>query len=183
MEEKRILREEMVGLKKQFSAEQLQKWSAQIMSKLEDTSLFHQAKCIALYHALRGEVQTVNFIEAWYRQKIVALPVVQGDDLLLLPYRGKESVRSGAFGIMEPIVTTESQTIESVVDLVVVPGVAFDRQRNRLGRGRGFYDRLLSTLDVPRIGICYDFQLKEQIPTEPFDKKMDMIITEKEIIV
>lgn len=61
-------------------------------------------------------------------------------------------------------------------------GVAFDRQHNRLGRGKGFYDRLLSTLDVPKIGICYDFQLKDQIPAEPFDRKMDLIITEKEIL-
>ena len=55
-------------------------------------------------------------------------------------------------------------------------------KHNRLGRGKGFYDRLLSTLDVPKIGICYDFQLKDQIPAEPFDRKMDLIITEKEIL-
>ena len=71
---------------------------------------------------------------------------------------------------------------ESEIDLTIVPGVAFDRQHNRLGRGKGFYDRLLSTLDVPKIGICYDFQLKDQIPAEPFDRKMDLIITEKEIL-
>ena len=71
---------------------------------------------------------------------------------------------------------------ESEIDLIIVPGVAFDRQHNRLGRGKGFYDRLLSTLDVPKIGICYDFQLKDQIPAEPFDRKMDLIITEKEIL-
>lgn len=71
---------------------------------------------------------------------------------------------------------------ENEIDLIIVPGVAFDRQRNRLGRGKGFYDRLLSTLNVPKIGISYDFQLKDQIPVEPFDRKMDLIITEKEII-
>ena len=52
----------------------------------------------------------------------------------------------------------------------------------RVFSGYGFYDRLLSTLDVPKIGICYDFQLKDQIPAEPFDRKMDLIITEKEIL-
>ena len=79
----------------------------------------------------------------------------------------------GGGGIMLP---------ENEIDLIIVPGVAFDRQRNRLGRGKGFYDRLLSTLNVPKIGISYDFQLKDQIPVEPFDRKMDLIITEKEII-
>ena len=71
---------------------------------------------------------------------------------------------------------------EEDIDLVIVPGVAFDRQHNRLGRGKGFYDRLLSTLSAPKIGICYSFQLKEHIPTEPFDKKMDLILTEKETL-
>ena len=68
------------------------------------------------------------------------------------------------------------------IDLIVVPGVAFDRERNRLGRGKGYYDRLLSQLKASAIGICFDFQLKGQIPTEPFDRKMDLVITEKEII-
>ena len=109
------------------------------------------------------------------------LPLIKGNDLQLLLYAGKESLKTGVFGILEPSEDCEAVP-ESEIDLIIVPGVAFDRQHNRLGRGKGFYDRLLSTLDVPKIGICYDFQLKDQIPTEPFDRKMDLIITEKEIL-
>ena len=151
------------------------------MGRLEETELFRQASCIALYHALPGEVQTADFIEKWHKQKRLLLPIVKGNDLQLLLYAGKESVKIGAFGIWEP--TEECEVVpEEEIDLVIVPGVAFDRQHNRLGRGKGFYDRLLSTLSAPKIGICYDFQLKELIPIEPFDKKMDLILTEKETL-
>lgn len=182
VEEKKLLRREIALQKKKYSTARLNEWSEQIMSLLEQTELFRQAHSVACYHALPGEVQTRSFIERWYRDKTIALPVVQGDDLLLLPYTGPESVQSGAFGILEPVITPQSVSIEKDIDLIIVPGVAFDRQLNRMGRGRGFYDRLLSTLPVPKIGICYSFQLREQIPVEPFDKKMDLLITEQEVI-
>ena len=182
MEEKSILRKEIAARKKQFSSEQLNSWSEQIMEKLSTTDFLQQARWIAIYHALPQEVQTAVFIEKWYQQKKLALPLVQGDDLLFLPYTGKDSLHNGSIGILEPMVTNDSESVESEIDLIVVPGVAFDRQHNRMGRGRGFYDRLLSTLHVPTIGICFDFQLLAEIPTEPFDKKMDLIITENEII-
>jgi 5-formyltetrahydrofolate cyclo-ligase len=151
------------------------------MQRLEETLLFRQASCIALYHAIPGEVQTAEFIEKWYREKKLLLPVIEGNDLRLLVYTGKDSVKAGIFGILEP--TEKAQTVpEEEIDLIIVPGVAFDRQHNRLGRGKGYYDRLLSTLKAPKIGICYNFQLQDTIPVEPFDKKMDMVITEKETI-
>lgn len=181
-EEKQQLRHEIARQKKLYSPEQLQGWSDQLMSLLEQTELFRQAHAVACYHALPGEVQTAAFLERWYRKKRMALPVVQGNDLLLLPYTGPDSVKKGAFGIIEPIVTPQSVSIEKEIDLIIVPGVAFDRRLNRMGRGRGFYDRLLSTLSVPKIGIGYSFQLRDQIPVEDFDKKMDLVITEREII-
>lgn len=182
MVEKQQLRKEIALLKKQYEDCQLVDRSELIMNKLEKTALFKQAKCIAVYSSLPGEVQTFSFIERHYREKLLLLPRVSGEDLLLLPYSGRESVSVGAFGILEPILSPDSRSRESEADLIIVPGVAFDRTMNRLGRGRGFYDRLLSVLDVPKIGICYSFQLFDRIPAEHFDKKMDLIITEDEII-
>lgn len=104
-EEKQQLRREIARQKKLYSSEQLQAWSDQLMSLLEQTELFRQAHAVACYHALPGEVQTAAFLNRWYQKKRLALPVVQGDDLLLLPYTGPESVQTGAFGIIEPIVT------------------------------------------------------------------------------
>lgn len=172
----------MASLKRSYTKTTLLDLSAKIMDRLEETDLFQQASCIALYHAIPGEVQTAGLIEKWYRKKRLLLPLIKGNDLQLLLYAGKESLKTGVFGILEPSEDCEAVP-ESEIDLIIVPGVAFDRQHNRLGRGKGFYDRLLSTLDVPKIGICYDFQLKDQIPAEPFDRKMDLIITEKRNIV
>lgn len=171
----------MALLKKSYTKIRLSELSNRILEQLEETRLFRDASCIALYHALPGEVQTALFLEKWYREKQLLLPLVTCNDLRLLPYRGPESVRAGAFGILEPV-DTDNAIPEKEVDLIIVPGVAFDRRLNRLGRGKGFYDRLLGTVNVPRIGICYDFQLREQIPVESFDKKMDLVITEKEIL-
>lgn len=179
---KQQLREDMASLKRSYQKTVLYDLSEKILKRLEETDLFRQASSIALYHAIPGEVQTATFIEKWYLNKQLLLPVIEGDDLHLVPYRGKESLKSGVFGILEPTGAGEVLQTEYSPDLIIVPGVAFDRNLNRMGRGKGYYDRLLSTLEAPKIGICFDFQLQESIPVEPFDKKMDLIVTESEII-
>lgn len=192
--------------KKEYSKITLCDLSTCIMSNLERTDEFRAASCIALYHALPGEVQTADFIEKWYLKKQLLLPVVEGNDLRLIAYTGPEAVQKGAFGILEPIEIKANNekreghefslspeevsacekkpffSKEKAIDLIIVPGIAFDRQKNRMGRGKGYYDRLLATLSIPKIGIGFDFQVFDQIPTEPFDKKMDVLITEKEVI-
>lgn len=155
--------------------------SGKILENLERTEVFRNASCVAIYHAIPGEVQTASFIEKWYLKKKILLPVIEGDDLLLLPYTGSESLKASVFGILEPTLNGPAIS-EKDIDLIVVPGIAFDRERNRMGRGKGYYDRLLSTLQAPKVGICFGFQLLPSIPVEPFDKKMDLVITEKEII-
>lgn len=124
--------------------------SEKILEQLEETELFQHASCIALYHAIPGEVQTAAFIEKWYLTKKLLLPLIEGDNLLLIPYTGKESLQSGIFGIQEPTYTGITVP-ENEIDLIIVPGVAFDRQLNRLGRGKGYYDRLLSSIQAPKV--------------------------------
>lgn len=181
-DEKRQVRREMAEAKRRYPAERLAEWSAQIQAHLEGMAAFRRARTIACYYALPGEVQTEGLIRKWYGRKAIALPVVRGEDLWLLPYAGADSVQTGAFGIREPKVLPASVSIEKEVELVVVPGVAFDLNRNRLGRGKGFYDRLLATLPVPTVGLCYGFQLRESLPVEAFDRKMDWVITEEGVI-
>lgn len=182
--------------KKSYTKTRLSERSEAILERLEQTDLFRAASCIALYHALPGEVQTAAFIDKWHDKKTLYLPVVEGDDLRLVPYRGNDHLRAGAFGILEPTETEETaaETKASAgipqpevtgrqspaPDLIIVPGVAFDRKNNRLGRGKGYYDRLLSEWNIPKIGICFDFQLFDEIPAEPFDRKMNLVISENE---
>lgn len=155
--------------------------SERIQTRLEETELFRRASCVALYNAIAGEVQTSCLLEKWCDEKHLLLPRVVGSDLCFSPYCGADTLRRGAFGIMEPDIDTSVAMTD--IDLIVVPGIAFDRRLNRLGRGGGYYDRLLSMAEVPAVGLCFDFQLFEAIPTEPFDKKMDMIVTEKEVVI
>lgn len=172
----------MALLKKKYSTTLLSEKSENACSLLEESRLFQKASCIALYHALADEVQTAALIERWHRGKTILLPVVDGDDIRMLPYKGEESVKPGAFGILEPVANSDSEALPPI-DLLVVPGVAFDRRGNRLGRGKGYYDRLLANTHIPKVGLCFDFQLHNEIPTEPFDVPMQGIVTDKEVIL
>ena len=167
----------MAAQKSAFTSTALLERSELILRRLEEWPPFLEAEQVALYHALPGEVQTAAFIERWYQQKHLFLPLVAGDDLRLLRYSGPESLQKGAFGIWEPKPNGE-EAEKGRIDLIIVPGVAFDRQCHRLGRGRGFYDRLLSLMDAQKVGICFDFQLVASVPVESFDRPMDHVVTE-----
>lgn len=148
-----------------------------MLEKLEQHPKFVSARTVLLYYSLGDEVQTHDFVEKWHRQKTILLPVVKGDVLELRIYTGKQSLKTGeAYHIEEPI--GEAFTAYDKIDFSVIPGVSFDAQGNRLGRGKGYYDKLLPLLPSYNIGICYDFQVSEKIPTEPFDRIMDEVWTE-----
>ncbi len=151
-------------------------YSVPIMQQVEALPQFQQASIVLLYWSMEDEVQTHDFVNRWYQQKKLLLPCVDGDDLRLRQYTGAECMTEGEqFGIGEP--TGEEFTDLERVDLIIVPGVAFDRQRNRMGRGRGFYDRLLkSTPNAYKVGVGFDFQLVESVPVEPFDVPMDKVV-------
>lgn len=171
----------MACLKKKYSPTWLSARSHEALNHLEGLDIFRKAHCIAIYHALPDEVQTAAFIEKWAGEKTILLPLVEGDDIYLFPYKGKHTLTCGVFGIQEP--QRCDPFPEDQIDLMIIPGVAFDRKGNRIGRGKGYYDRLLSTLKAPRIGLCFSFQLMNDIPAEPFDISMNGIVTDQEIFL
>ena len=173
---KRLIRKHIATRKKNISEDITNELSRKICASIAQTEVFQKAGCIALYYALNDEVQTSELIEDWYEKKKITLPVITGENINFHIYKGKEFLRTGALGITEPV-STELIPPEKI-DLFIVPGVAFDRERNRLGRGKGYYDRYLAGINKPMIGICFDFQLIDIIPSEKHDIKMDMIITE-----
>lgn len=165
--------------KKEVSPEEKKLRSAKIWEQLEKTPQFTNAKTVLLYWSMDDEVHTQDAVQKHAKEKTVLLPVVDGDNLRLKQFRGIENLRAGEqFGIGEP--TGEDFTDYGKIDLIVVPGVAFDKRCNRMGRGRGYYDKLLSTTDTVKIGVAFDFQIFDVIPTEEFDVKMDMVIAENE---
>ena len=153
------------------------KRSGILLEKLEKESFFREAKTILLYYSLKDEVQTHAFIDKWSKIKNILLPVVVGDKLELRRYTGRQDLQVGAYNIEEP--TGEVFTDYDTIDVAIIPGVAFDSAGNRLGRGKGYYDRLLPKLNATRtIGICFSFQVFDEIPVEEHDRKMDHILTE-----
>lgn len=143
---------------------------------MEAHPAFGQAQTVLLYHSLKDEVQTHAFIEKWSKQKRIVLPVVAGDVLELRLHTGPDDLRAGSYGIAEP--TGPLFTDYAAIDLAVIPGVAFDREGHRLGRGKGYYDKLLPLLpSALKTGLCFPFQLVEEVPAESFDICMDMVIT------
>lgn len=176
--EKAEVRKMMRERKRAVPPEEKLERSRLIMQRLEQESDFAAARVVLLYWSMADEVQTHDFVDKWYKDKVLLLPCVDGDDLRLRQYTGPECMVSGEqFGIGEP--TGEEWTDLDAVDLIAVPGVAFDRTGNRMGRGRGFYDRLLkSTPNAVKIGLAYDFQMLDTVPTEPHDVKMNKVITD-----
>ena len=134
-----------------------------------------------IYHSLPDELPTIEFLERWSKCKQLFLPRVNGNDIGVLPYRGTENLANGAFHIEEPQGTDIVDP--ATLQLIVVPGVAFDRHGARVGRGKGYYDRLLCRTSAMKIGVGYDFQLlTEPISTEPHDQALDLIITPTQML-
>lgn len=168
----------MAQLKRQHElTTTLRSQSAEILAVLEDHPVFKAASIVLLYYSLKDEVDTHEFVRKWSREKLILLPVVTGEELELRVFTGPEDLATGAYGIGEP--TGELFTDYAAIDLAVIPGVAFDAAGNRLGRGKGYYDRLLPRLTAFKAGICFPFQLVEEVPAEPFDIRMDAIISLK----
>lgn len=162
-------------LKRNRSKEDNEACSLQIFRQIELMPEFIEAKTVLAYWSMNDEVYTHSFIFKWFRRKRILLPVVRGDDLELGHFTGMEDLKKGhSFGIMEPF----NAPIVSVgeVDLAIVPGVAFDISGNRLGRGKGYYDKLLLNRKMYKIGVCFSFQLLQQVITEKYDIKMDRVI-------
>lgn len=135
------------------------------------------AKTIALYMSLPDEVETRGLITSLYNKGTrVVLPAVTGpSEMEFRLYEGEESLREGDFHIWEPI--GKAFTRLDDIDLIVVPGMAFDSEGNRLGRGKGYYDRMLARLKhAYKLGLCFPFQLVDHVPTEETDIRMDEVI-------
>lgn len=174
--EKAEVRKKMRTLKSAVSPEEKLRRSDMIMQQVQALSQFQEATVVLLYWSMADEVQTHALVERWYKEKTLLLPCVEGDNLKLRQYTGPDCMVSGEqFGIGEP--TGPEYTTLDKIDLIIVPGVAFDRMGNRMGRGRGFYDRLLRTTPhATKVGVAYGFQLLDEIPVEPHDIRMNLVI-------
>ena len=161
------LRKEIKNRKRQFTSQQLSELSFAVIMRLLAHKRLKDARTVMLYYSLPDEVYTHTLVDA----------LLASGKRVLLP----QSLEQGAYNIMEPVGEVFSDYAQ--IDLAVIPGVAFDRQLNRMGRGKGFYDRLLPKLgNAYKIGICFDFQLVESIECEEHDIKMDEVIAGSAVV-
>ncbi len=174
--QKKNIRKQIKELKANYTLKDKKSLSENILRQVEDLPEFKTAKNIMLYWSMDDEVYTHDFVCKWAEQKQVILPVVNGNSLDLKVFEGKEHLVAGEnYGIPEP--DGKLFTQEQDIDLIVVPGVAFDQQNNRMGRGKAYYDRLLRDLSAYKVGIGFHFQILPNVPTDQYDIKMDKIIS------
>lgn len=156
--------------------------SREINNRLSQLPEYRAASSILFFASFRSEVNTLPMIQqALAEDKRVVLPKVKGKDLALFEIRDfDKDVSPGTWGILEP--HEKNPVLLDVVDLVIVPGLAFDEQCNRLGYGAGFYDRLLSRYQGPTVAVAFEKQIVPLVPVSTGDVPVRKIVTEKRII-
>ena len=183
--EKQVLRQKLLArLRKQPQKQRLAK-SLAIERALRKSTFYRRAKVILSYVAIDSEVETLPILtKALADGKRVAVPVTMKRSKRLVAAEIKDPVKDlavkGPFGIPEPPRAGRRLIAPEKLELILVPGIAFDRKGRRLGRGGGYFDRFLSTVPptTPRIGLAFRFQLVKQNPWESHDQPVTQVITE-----
>lgn len=177
--EKKEIRRKIKNLRLMLSDTDRETAADEVFDRLEKTAAFMLADHILMYHSLPDELSTRRFLAKWHSRKHFYLPRVNGVNLDILPY-DETRLELGSFHIEEPVGT--DTVSPDILELIVVPAVAYDRHGNRLGRGKGFYDRLLREARATKIGVGYEFQLVDELPVEEHDVPVDCVITQQTII-
>lgn len=181
---KKDIRAEVKKSRREADAETIRKNSDAICDTFLKLPEYTSAKCVFAYMDCKNEVETKNVIEqCWKDGKIIAVPKVFGETMKYYAITSYDDLEEGYFGIREP----KYELLQEVIcedGLMILPGVAFDVKRHRVGYGGGFYDRYLEQHpDMKKIAFAFEFQVFESVPFEVFDRQPEKIITEKRIII
>lgn len=185
LSEKAQLRLKMMNIRTSLSTNEVQTKSNKIIEQFILLPQYMKAKTLLVYLPFKNEIDTKPLIKkSWQDNKRILVPVCQPEKKLLLSdlYSFNE-LKANKYGILEPAKEHQRSTPHEEVDLAIIPGVAFDYSGYRLGYGGGYYDRFLDNLlpDCTKIGLVFDFQLIDKVPTEPHDTRVDIILTENRI--
>lgn len=182
---KQQLRKQYIEIRKSIFDKELK--SKEITNKVISFESYNLAKVIAIYNSFEDEVDTQDLIKYSIEQnKIVVLPkVINKSQMKFYKISSLDRLEIGVWGIKEPIEDENNLVQANEIDLMIVPGVCFDRNKNRIGFGGGYYDRYLSSKNnILKIGVCFDEQLLNEdfIDSDINDVKMDTVITDRKII-
>jgi len=183
---KDVLRKEILRKREQLSPDAAQKMSRVIKKRLFELDEFQNAHTILFYISYDNEVFTHEMIkEAFSLEKHVVVPCTDNKNkcVVLSTLKKWDDLCIGAYNIFEPKKECKSEILLDSIDLILVPGVAFDLQGNRIGHGMGYYDRLLQNASQKtKIGLAFELQIVKTISNDKHDIRMDKIVTEKRII-
>ncbi|MBI3036398.1 5-formyltetrahydrofolate cyclo-ligase [Candidatus Woesearchaeota archaeon] len=175
------LRQEMIKMRKAMTGQDVMRKSALIVARLMDVREYVNAKSIMFYVPKGNEVNIESAIKEAIGEGItVLIPAAKGQTLIPVAINEYPAgIEKGPLAMGEPKDKTE---YTGVIDIAVIPGLAFNLQGRRLGRGGGHYDRMLTGRNIFRIGVAYEFQLRE-FPAEAHDQPMDVLVTESRTIM
>ena len=163
----RVTMRELAQIRRDTSA-----LSRQLAKQLRGCPLWKSSVSIAAFSALPGEPDA---LDPWPGGKRIALPRVCGGELIFHWVVCREDLQPGKFGILEP--AADAAEARKEFHLILVPGLAFDLRGGRLGRGKGYYDRFLAGSRGLRMGICFEDQIVDNVPSEAHDLRMDFVVT------
>lgn len=174
-QDKKRVRELLAQKRRLLSKEDIAEQSSKVVAAVEQMPSFQSAKTVLIYYPTHNEVDLLSLIKRYKKEKTFLFPVVHRKTMTACPYEGNAKMHRGKFNIPEP--TTEPYVGD--IDLILVPGVGFDKSGNRLGRGGGYYDKFITRLGRKTllVGVGYDFQLVEEIPANSWDKRLDYVVT------
>ena len=160
--------------------------SRRIKTYLFSMHEFQEARTILFYVSYDNEVNTHEMIQESLRmKKHIAVPVSDAETRTIIcsTLVKWDDLSAGVYNILEPRKDCIEQIAPTSIDLILLPGIAFDSEGNRIGHGKGYYDRFLqNNLHAHRFGLAFEFQLVEKIPTGKYDRRVEKIITENRII-
>ena len=174
--DKKELRAKIRQQKRAMTEEQIVQASARLGELFVQSKQYQQAKTIYGYLPYNQEVRTVPMLEQALKDgKKVAVPKCYGDEMRFIYMEDLSLVESGYAGIPEPV--ADEPVADDKTALVLMPGMAFTKNGDRMGYGGGFYDKFLAAEpDHPTVALCYDFQMVESLPTEEYDIPVDCVL-------
>lgn len=184
---KQELRKVILEKRSQLSVEGRKEKSKKIQESILRREDYKRAECVFVYISIGAEVETKELIkQAWKDGKTVAVPqTAKGRRMYFLPITSFDALQKSKFGMYEPSGSEEEKLIPQKNDLFLAPGVVFDRKKNRMGYGGGYYDRYFAEhRNIRKIGLAFQMQVQEEtLPMEETDIPLDEIITENGVIV
>jgi len=181
------LRKNILQKRKDLSKIELMEKSNRIKNRLFEMNDFREAQTMLFYVSYNNEVYTHEMIkECLSNRKKVIVPKsdTTNNTLIISELTDWDDLELGAYNILEPKEQSIIEVDIDLIDLIIVPGVVFDIYGNRIGHGKGYYDRLLKRAsNIPSIGLAFEFQIVKKIDAEEHDEKIDVIITEDRTIV